>query len=273
MTAPNETTRPKGHLFVCGVARSGTTALARCLNRHRRIVLGIERFRRALIASNAVDCHGLFEKDRFFDFRRSDNAAYTAAATRLAGGRETTVNGGQVTPASGWPWRLYDDARSKYDNALYVGDKIPALYGRAQFLREKFPGCKLVFLVRAPIAVGMSWQVRADNPASPWPRRNGFSEAIAEWNNALKTMMLAKASLGSDLIVVLFEDMFADNGLRRLLSRLDLDGGEMGEIRDLAKVWNRAVRRDVRAGSAQSRYVEEHIDHGIYEWFKKEAEI
>lgn len=273
MTTPNGTTRPRDHLFVCGVARSGTTALARCLNRHRRVVLGIERFRRALIASSAADCGGLFEKDRFFDFRRSDNAAYTAAAARLAGEQEATVNGGRFAPASGWPRRLYDDAREKYDNALYVGDKIPVLYRRAQFLRETFTDCKLVFLVRAPVAVGMSWQMRADNPASPWPRRNGFAEAIAEWNDALKTTMLAKAILGHDLIVVLFEGMFADDGLRRLLSRLDLDGGEMGEIGDLVKVWKRAVRRDAAASSAQAQYVEEHIDHGIYEWFKKEAEI
>lgn len=272
MTAPNGTTGP-GHLFVCGVARSGTTALARCLNRHRGIVLGIERFRRALIASNAADCDGLFDKDRFFDFRRSDNAAYTSAAARLTEEQEATVNGGQIVPASGWPRRLYDDACAKYDNALYIGDKIPVLYRRARFLRETFPGCKLVFLVRAPVAVGMSWQVRADNPASPWPRRNGFSEAIAEWNSALKTMMLAKANLGNDLIVVLFEDMFADDGLRRLLSRLDLDGGEMDEIGDLVKTWKIAVRRDIQASSTQSQYVEKHIDHGIYEWFKKEAEI
>lgn len=273
MTTPNGTTGPRGHLFVCGVARSGTTALARCLNRHRRVVLGIERFRGALITSNAADCGGLFDKDRFFDFRPSDNAAYTGAAARLAAGHEATVNGERLAPASGWPRRLYDDARGKYDNALYVGDKIPRLYRRARFLRETFPGCKLVFLVRAPVAVGMSWQVRADNPADPWPRQNGFADAIAEWNSALKTMMLAKTILGSDLIVVLFEDMFADDGLRRLLSRLAIDGGEMGEVGDLAKVWKRVVRHDVRASSAQSQYVEKHIDHGIYEWFKKEAEI
>ena len=268
MSAP-DTKKRKSHLFVCGVPRSGTTALARCLNRHRRVALGIERYRRALLNSNGeTDYCRLFDKDRFFDFRPSDGSAY--AKLLLPSPRSTDLKE-QFAAVSDWPKQLYDDAREKYDSVFYVGDKIPTLYRRAPFLRETFPGCKVVFLLRNPVAVALSWQARADDSRDRWSRRTGFAEGIAEWNRALTATMLAKTVLGGDLTVVLFEEMFAAHSLRRLLSRLDLDEREMSDIGDLVKMWQRATRRDVQACAAQLRYAEEHTDHGTYEWFKKEA--
>ena len=269
MIAPSADNRPRGHLFVCGVRRSGTTALARCLNRHRRIALGIERYRHAFVDSNSeVDYRGLFDKDRFFDFRPSDRSAY--AKSLRPDQRDTDPKGGAMQVPE-WPKQLYDDACRKYDSVFYVGDKIPDLYRRTPFLREKFPGCKVIFLLRDPVAIALSWQVRADNTRDKWSHRAGFAEAIVEWNKALTATMLAKTVLGDDLTVVLFEEMFGAQGLRRLLSRLDLDAGEMGNIGDLAKMWQKTVGRGVQADAAQLRYAEEHTDHGTYEWFKKEA--
>lgn len=270
MIAPIESDRPRGHLFVCGVRRSGTTALARCLNRHRRIALGVERYRHAFVDSNsAVDYRGLFDKDRFFDFRPSDRSAY-AKSFRLS--HQDTDPKGQLAQVLEWPKRLYDDAREKYDSVYYVGDKIPDLYRRTPFLREKFPGCKVIFLLRNPLAIGLSWQVRADNTRDKWSHRAGFAEAVVEWNKALTATMLAKTVLGDDLTVVLFEEMFATHGLRRLLSRLDLDDGEMDDIGDLVKMWQRVAGQDLQLHAAQRRYVEEHADYSTYEWFKKEAQ-
>ena len=268
MSAPDTNGR-RSHLFVCGVPRSGTTALARCLNRHRRVALGVERYRRALLDSSGETdyCH-LFDKDRFFDFRTSDGSAY--AKLLLPNPRRTDFEE-QFATVSDWPKQLYDDAREKYDSVFYVGDKIPTLYRRAPFLRETFPGCKVVFLLRNPVAVALSWQARADDSRDKWSRRTGFAKGITEWNRALTTTMLAKTVLGGDLTVVLFEEMFAAQGLRRLLSRLDLDEREMGDIGDLVKMWQRTVGRDAQACAAQLRYAEEHTDHGTYEWFKKEA--
>lgn len=275
MITSDATSRPRRHLFVSGVARSGTTALARCLNRHRRVVLGIERFRHAFVdSSGETGCFGLFDKDRFFDFRPADRSAYVRPVPSPPSSRQVAqLEEGRFAPVPGWPERLYCDAREKYDDALYVGDKIPSFYRRARFLRERFPGCKMIFLLRNPVAVGMSWQMRADNTRDGWPHRNGFAEAIAEWNKALGATILAKIVLGGDLTVVLFEEMFAVHSLRRLLSRLDLDGAEMGDIRDLVKVWQRVVGQDARACPSQLRYAEEHVDHSTYEWFKKEAQV
>ena len=270
MTAPNASNTPRSHLFVCGVRRSGTTALARCLNRHRRVVLGIERYRHALLdSSGETDYRRLFDKDRFFDFRPSDGSAY---AKLLLPSPQIAGVEGQFDPVLDWPKQLYGDARAKYDSVFYVGDKIPDLYRRTAFLRETFPGCKVVFLLRNPVAVALSWQARADNSRDKWERQAGFAEGIAEWNKALRVAMLAKAVLDGDLTVVLFEEMFAAQGLRRLLSRLGLYEREMGDIGDLVKVWQRTVGRGAQACAAQLRYAEKHADYGTYEWFKKEAQ-
>ena len=273
MIAPSADNRPRGHLFVCGVGRSGTTALARCLNRHRRIVLGVERYGRVLMAPPCpdFDYRSLFVKERFFDFRPSDGMKAGRLLAVSKGGGNSSV--GRQPPRAGWPKRLYDDAYRKYDDAIYVGDKIPGLYRRVPFLHEAFPGCKVVFLLREPVAVGMSWQARAEDPGDQWFAGNGFTTAIAQWNAALTATMLAKTILGDNLIVALFEDVFSESGrgLERLLAKLRLDGSEMAAVDDLLAAGKKVVERDVHASPAQLRYAEEHVDNGTYGWFKAEA--
>src|SRR5205807_10659654 len=66
---------PKRFLFVCGVPRSGTTALAQLLNYHPRIGIGIERFRSIAIGSRGDEFRlTLYRKERFFKFRDGDGA-------------------------------------------------------------------------------------------------------------------------------------------------------------------------------------------------------
>ena len=255
---PHRRTRPRRHaipkvLFLCGVGRSGTTALARCLNRHPKIVMGIERYARTLTVAQrrGFDYLALFEKERFFEFRPSDSPK--DASTEAA---------------------LYADARRRYDDATYVGDKVPGLFRRIPFLHDAFPACKVVYLLRDPVAVATSWQARAENPRDSWPRKNGFAAAVAEWNKALTTTMVAKSVLGKDLIVALYEDVFAEGapGLARLLSRLDLQVGDMCEdVAELLAAGRRIVGRKGDADPALEHYVARNADYETYQWFREEA--
>ena len=238
---------------MCGVGRSGTTALAHCLNRHPRVVMGIERYARALMVAqpSGFDYRGLFRKKRFFEFRESDSAKNASADAAL-----------------------YAEAQRKYDDASYVGDKVPGLYRRIPFLRDAFPACKVIYLLRDPVAVAASWQARADNPRDAWPSKNDFAAAIAQWNKALATTMFAKSVLGDDLIVVLYEDVFAEGapGLVRMLAKLDLQFSDLREdVAKLLAAGRRIVERKRDPETALVRYVARNADYETYQWFKEET--
>src|SRR2546423_1804094 len=94
------------YLFLCGVPRSGTTAACQLLNSHPHIVMGVERYK--YLYSNAsadgLD-RSLFERGRFFEFKDSDTNVLRKGA--MAG--------------------VYDKMETKFDQALYIGDKLPRI--------------------------------------------------------------------------------------------------------------------------------------------------
>ena len=215
--------------------------------------MGIERYARALMVAQPsdFDYRGLFRKKRFFEFSELDSARN--ASDHAA---------------------LYADARRKYDDAIYVGDKVPGLYRRIPFLADVFPACKVIFLLRDPVAVAASWQARADNPRDAWPSEHDFVAAVAQWNKALATTMVAKSFLGDDLIVVLYEDVFAEGapGLARLLAKLDLQFNDLREdVAELLAAGRRIVERKIDPETALARYVVLNADHDTYQWFKEET--
>ena len=214
--------------------------------------MGIERYARVLtVAQCCVDYRTLFEKKRFFTFEPADSARDASADAAL-----------------------YADAQRKYDDAIYVGDKVPGLYRRIPFLRDVFPACKVVYLLRNPIAVAASWQARAENPRDVWPRENDFAAAVAQWNKSLATTMVAKSFLGDDLIVVLYEEVFGDGspGLVRLLSKLKLEFDDMRkDVAELLAAGRRIVEREGDADPALARHVAQNADYETYRWFTEEA--
>ena len=62
------------YCFVFGCPRSGTTAVARLLQAHPRVVIGMERYKFLLSRRRDRGTFGptLFERERFFDFRAGD---------------------------------------------------------------------------------------------------------------------------------------------------------------------------------------------------------
>ena len=178
---------PQDYLFVCGTPRSGTTAMARLLNYHPDIVLGVERFKRHY-SQGELDARlrDLFDKDRFFAFSEED----TNVSVDMAFARR------------------YELQKQKYDSAIYVGDKWPGFYKTFQSLRRTFFACRVIFTLRDPYAVARSWQMRAVNPDDKWQQMNGYKAAVDEWNSSISHVLRSVPMFRDDLIVVPYEALF-----------------------------------------------------------------
>ena len=90
-------------IFVIGVGRSGTTAMAELLNMHEDICIGIERYKFKFVRRGEFEGNE-FEPERFF---------------RLPGDRHQHPAG----PAGKWR-TIYDRMREKFPEARIRGDNI-----------------------------------------------------------------------------------------------------------------------------------------------------
>jgi hypothetical protein len=177
------------YLFVCGTARSGTTAFAELLNTHPKIVVGIERYKRVLIGNpdQPFELQDLFSYDRFFNWSESET--------------NVRVNEGQYK-------ELYERARAKFEQAELIGDKIPGLYRRIPWLLNQVPDAKIIYMLRSPLAVAKSWDVRAKRQERSWPATNDFFAAVPEWNRSIRLARKHKRAYGEKLAIVFYDDIF-----------------------------------------------------------------
>ena len=169
----------KQYLFMCGTPRSGTTYLANLIGAHPSIVLGVERFKFHYSRQTLVP--ELFEKERFFDLRGSDTSLRLQVAL----------------PDSG---RMQE----KFDGARYVGDKYPNLIKQLGLVLSRFPGATILFVLRDPLSVGLSWGARARNPKDHWPATNDCIAGIRFWMDAVRAAAAARAA-GARIIAMDYE--------------------------------------------------------------------
>ncbi|SMF97478.1 Sulfotransferase family protein [Methylomagnum ishizawai] len=166
------------YLFILGCPRSGTTVTARLLGSHPAIVLGIERYAKLFFKHGLEPA--LFEKDRFFDIRPGDAIyqdfsfkGYTADAATL---------------------------RQRYDQARYVGDKIPGLYRQPEAL-ARFPKTETLVIatLRNIWDVCLSYQARFYSTGkNKWDKT--ALQGVQDWNRSLRGIAAIQAA-GYRLII------------------------------------------------------------------------
>lgn len=191
-------------LFLAGVARSGTTALADVIAEHPRIVMGMERFKK-LSGDRIVELTpALLERERFFDF--SDGLT-------------------NIRPDVHPRWAaLYQRQQDKWDRAAYVGDKMTS--ARMEAIWKQLPDARFVCIVRDVGDVAASWQVRAENPTDRWATRADSEGAIRAWNVVNTRIRRARRQRPDHTIVVEYSSFFGDpeaGSLRAVLDWLGLD--------------------------------------------------
>jgi hypothetical protein len=242
----------KQYVFVCGVGRSGTTALTRALAGHEKVVLGMERFKRLHRPGRLKTfTPERFSKDSFFDF-----------STNLT----------NITPDQGRQWRrYYREMEAKFESATHIGDKIADLSLDA--MRRNFPEARFVFILRDVLAVAASWDARARRAEdTTWPAHRDARVAVGAWNAFLATLDSHLVRYPDRSHVVRYEELFGEPGggrMRSLFAYLGLDATEtaMARFSDLQSIYRERVAGKSRDLPADvTAFIRTHAD--IRRWEK-----
>ena len=229
----------RSFLFVCGFPRSGTTALWRLLNSDKRLALGVERFG-TKFSSREFLTPELFETERFFDAQSVDTFYSDLEAFNL----------------------YYKTVREHYEEALYVGDKIPTLYKYLDRLRANFPNCMIIVIFRNVFDVAASYNPRHQN-------ENDDSEltardAVSDWNASLQAWL----SYQNDFFLVDYEKLFIEHrGIEKLFGylRLDVSDSTRAVFKQLTTVSCNLEEGRVRALTAlETKEICEGADFSAY---------
>lgn len=184
------------HLFLAGLGRSGTSALADLMVAHPAIAVGMERYKFAAREGRELTPE-LFEREAFFDF--SDGLT-------------------NITPASNARWAsYYAGLEAKWDGVSYVGDKITHL--GLGGIWQTLPDARFVCIIRNVFDVAASWQVRSDNPADPWA--GDAMKAVDRWDRSLRQVARARRAHPDQVAVVEYERLYGDPDAASLRAIVD----------------------------------------------------
>jgi hypothetical protein len=185
-------------VFLLGSERSGTSPLARVLNSHPQVVMGLERYatiynemRRQRDPYLIGPEH--FTPERFLDFRESDTH--------------------QRPPEFGA--RHYEVAANRFarGDVAWVGDKVlPPNVWLARTMASRFPHSRFVLIYRDPVSVCSSWKRRSDDPSDNWREWNGYLAGLEHWRDGMAVAdWFDEPGLSDRLFVVRCEWFFAED--------------------------------------------------------------
>lgn len=181
--------------FVFGTARSGTSALVHVLNTHPALLIGMERYYH-LIENRSLQAQH-FEKSRFIESQPGDSHT-----------------GGFSLPAAA--------RAAAFDRAEFVGDKYPNLFKFYDDIVKKFPDALYIYIIRNPLSVLESYDVRANDVHDSWI--HPFQTGMIDWNASVRHASTLKEGVSNKIIFVEYERLFSSaHQINSLFSKIGLD--------------------------------------------------
>ncbi len=168
---------------------------------HPKIVLGVERYVLLANPKRKGFTPRLFEKDRFFNLQP----------------RETIFK--ELSPPD-----YYEIARQRFDDANWVGDKIPNLYQKYNEVDAAFPDAHYIYIVRNIIDVAGSYQRRADTGS--WKEARDYKRAVLDWRVSLNATLkfVEKPNVKSRVHIISYEELYLRPvNLEPLFAKLGLE--------------------------------------------------
>ncbi len=222
----------------------------------------------------------LFEKHRFFDFRKSD----TNILPNTSEWKDNLIsknfekipilqkhrffnfnrNNTNILPNSDVWEDFYKQVFSKYAQVTIIGDKLPEYYNFYNEMTEAFHVPKWIFMLRDIEDVAMSYNKRANNTEDMWPSDANYRRAVEHWNKSLeKTWCYINKKFGN-FFCCEYEKLFSYNPkyLKILLDFLEVDfNSEIDNAyRFLTKDWKNRMKIKVFLTESESDYVKNHAN-------------
>jgi hypothetical protein len=234
------------YLFVVGCSRTGTTALGDILNHDERILLGIERFKK--VGKEISPAH--FQRDRFFAINESDTDVFE---------------------------RVKDTERfmQRWDSGTleYVGDKNPAFFRVLPRLAEQFAGVKIVFMFRDLLPVASSFNVKAYNPKSRWPREGDYRRAVLQWHESMRCLKEFEDSAGHvPVFPVEYEKFYSGcaDSFQALYDYLELPMSQEAEtaFRSACAKWHKRSTKPLELTEEMIDFLNDQRDQELETWMR-----
>jgi hypothetical protein len=102
----------------------------------------------------------------------------------------------------------------KWDDALFVGDKIPTLFHCFEKTLERFPDAKFVHIIRDINDVCASWQVRGKSPDAT----SGFTlqNAVSVWNQSNTKALKFREKFPDNMVIIDYERIYVPGNIERM---------------------------------------------------------
>jgi len=238
-------------LFVCGCARSGTTAFGDYLNQYEEVLLCQERYKGRQKQVAWED----FSFQRIMDFRPQETKRPPFGQTREAFAERHAKLLAAKDPAK----------------LRWLGDKGPYYVRSMDRLAGRNPGARFMVLYRPLEEVAESWDARAKDPDDPWRGERGVEMSVEVWNAAMQgTREFMESSPAPRVLIIGYHDFFYRNeAVAPQISRflgLEFDESITGAWKTDSSGFESRRRRKEPLSEEQRSFLREHADHEAEAW-------